>query len=87
MEKRCLERQKAGWLDGCHGVMRKAVNAVNVVNSVQITIYPRRSEPFIGNQKQPSHCFFRSKSSDGLTEYFDRCTEILYCVRQRHIAS
>ena len=52
LEKKCLERQKAGWLDGCHGVMRKAVNAVNVVNSVQITIYPRRSEPFIGNQKQ-----------------------------------
>ena len=86
MEKRCLERQKAGWLDGCHGVMRKAVNAVNVVNSVQITIYPRRSEPFIGNQKQPSLCFFRSKSSDGLTEYFDRCTEILNWVRQRQIA-
>ena len=81
--KRCLERQKAGWLDGCHGVMRKAVN---VVNSVQITIYPRRSEPFIGNQKQPSLCFFRSKSSDGLTEYFDRSTKILNCFRQRHIA-
>ena len=74
--KTCLERQKAGWLDGCHGVMRKAVNAVNVVNSVQITIYPRRSEPFIGNQKQSSLWFFRSKPSDGLTEYFDRCTEI-----------
>ena len=59
--KRCLERQKAGWLDGCHGVMRKAVNAVNVVNSVQITIYPRRSEPFIGNQKQPSLFFNQNR--------------------------
>ena len=33
-------------------------------------------------------CFFLcSKSFAGLTEYFDRCTEILNCVRQRHIAS
>ena len=87
MEKRCLERQKAGWLDGCHGVMRKAVNAVNVVNSVQITIYPRRSEPFIRNQKQPSLWFFsRSQLSACLTEYCDRCTKILNCVRQHHIA-
>ena len=70
--------------------MRKAVNAVNVVNSVQITIYPRRSEPFIGNQKQLFGFVFSvfcSKSFAGLTEYFDRCTEILNCVRQRHIAS
>ena len=39
--------------DCCHGLRRKAVNAVNVVNSGQIWIYPRRSDPFIGNQQQP----------------------------------
>ena len=51
--KSCLGRQKEGWLDCCHGLKRKAVNAVNVVNSAQIWIYPRRSDPFIGNQQQP----------------------------------
>ena len=39
------------WLDCCHGLRRKAVNAVNVVNSARIWIYPRRSDPFIGKWK------------------------------------
>ena len=56
--KSCLGDKRK---DCCHGLRRKAVNAVNVVNSAQIWIYPRRSDPFIGNQQQPFLSFFFSK--------------------------